>query len=165
EFGYAVSDFWIWLIGNTEYWVFGYGVLAKNVFFLIFDQSIIYGVSMAYSSKLGNGLEFFKVFRYDSVSIRRIQGIGYGILGSLGVGTTFDIFKNIHILYLRYGVLTSSGNGVLSLFPLWSLGRLRCKGVMKQIVGVVPKGLALRVVLVDLHSKDESGKEFKLEIN
>ncbi|GJV82919.1 hypothetical protein Tco_1522817 [Tanacetum coccineum] len=40
-------------------------------------------------------------------------------------------------------------------------GRLRCKGVTKQIVGVIPKGLALRVVLVDLHSKDESGKGFK----
>ncbi|GJX42659.1 NADH kinase [Tanacetum coccineum] len=44
-------------------------------------------------------------------------------------------------------------------------GRLRCKGVTKQIIGVVPKGLALRVVLVDLHSKDESGKGFKLEVN
>ncbi|GJV38118.1 putative reverse transcriptase domain-containing protein [Tanacetum coccineum] len=43
------------------------------------------------------------------------------------------------------------------------IGRLRCKGVTKQIVGVVPKGLALRVVLVDLHSKDESVKGFKLE--
>ncbi|GJX58995.1 ribonuclease H-like domain-containing protein [Tanacetum coccineum] len=43
-------------------------------------------------------------------------------------------------------------------------GRLRCKGVTKQIIGVVPKGLALRVVLVDLHSKDESGKGFKLEV-
>ncbi|GJZ20754.1 retrovirus-related pol polyprotein from transposon TNT 1-94 [Tanacetum coccineum] len=38
-------------------------------------------------------------------------------------------------------------------------GRLRCKGVMKQIVGVIPKGLALRVVLVNLHFKDESGKK------
>ncbi|GJR22144.1 reverse transcriptase domain-containing protein [Tanacetum coccineum] len=44
-------------------------------------------------------------------------------------------------------------------------GRLRCKGVTKQIIGVVPKGLALRVVLVDIHSKDESGKGFKLEVN
>ncbi|GJS03447.1 hypothetical protein Tco_0319955 [Tanacetum coccineum] len=44
-------------------------------------------------------------------------------------------------------------------------GRLRCKGVTKQIVGVIPKGLALRVVLVDLHSKDESEKGFKREID
>ncbi|GJU12187.1 hypothetical protein Tco_1134583 [Tanacetum coccineum] len=54
-------------------------------------------------------------------SIRRIQGIGYDVLEFLGVGTTFDIFQNIHILYLQYGVLTSSGYGVLIFFPLWSL--------------------------------------------
>ncbi|GJS61494.1 hypothetical protein Tco_0656278 [Tanacetum coccineum] len=54
-------------------------------------------------------------------SIRRIQGIGYGILEFLIVGTTFDIFQNIHILYLEYGVLVFSGYSVLSLFPLWSL--------------------------------------------
>ncbi|GJS63568.1 reverse transcriptase domain-containing protein [Tanacetum coccineum] len=54
-------------------------------------------------------------------SIRRIQWVGYGVLEFLGVGTTFDIFQNIHILYLQYGVLTSSGYGVLSFIPLWSL--------------------------------------------
>ncbi|GJV31374.1 hypothetical protein Tco_1391774, partial [Tanacetum coccineum] len=54
-------------------------------------------------------------------SIRRIQGIGYGVFGFLGVGTTFDIFQNIHILYLKYGVLTSSRYGILSFIPLWSL--------------------------------------------
>ncbi|GJX23769.1 hypothetical protein Tco_0228214 [Tanacetum coccineum] len=54
-------------------------------------------------------------------SIRRIQGIGYGVLEFLGVGTTFDIFQNIHILYLQYDVLTSSRYGVLIFFPLWSL--------------------------------------------
>ncbi|GJV28099.1 putative reverse transcriptase domain-containing protein [Tanacetum coccineum] len=53
--------------------------------------------------------------------IRRIQGIGYGVLGFLGVGTTFDIFQNIHILYLRYGILTSSEYVVLSFISLWSL--------------------------------------------
>ncbi|GJU08378.1 hypothetical protein Tco_1124808 [Tanacetum coccineum] len=54
-------------------------------------------------------------------SIRRIQGVGYGVLEFLGVGTTFDIFQNIHILYLQYGVLTSSGFGILIFIPLWSL--------------------------------------------
>ncbi|GJQ93130.1 hypothetical protein Tco_0004269 [Tanacetum coccineum] len=54
-------------------------------------------------------------------SIRRIQGIGYDVLEFLGVGTTFDIFQNIHILYLEYGVLNFSGYGVLDFFPLWSL--------------------------------------------
>ncbi|GKC95470.1 hypothetical protein Tco_1160912, partial [Tanacetum coccineum] len=41
--------------------------------------------------------------------------------GFLGVGTTFDIFQNIRILYIKYGILTSSGYGVLIFFPLWSL--------------------------------------------
>ncbi|GKF37799.1 hypothetical protein Tco_0114557, partial [Tanacetum coccineum] len=53
--------------------------------------------------------------------IRRIQGIGYDVLEFLSVGTTLDIFQNLHILYLQYGVLTSSEYGVLILFPLWSL--------------------------------------------
>ncbi|GJR56403.1 hypothetical protein Tco_1406924 [Tanacetum coccineum] len=53
-------------------------------------------------------------------SMRHIQGIGYSVLEFLGVGTTFDIFQNIHILYLEYDVLIFSGYGVLRLFPLWS---------------------------------------------
>ncbi|GJX55981.1 hypothetical protein Tco_0285878 [Tanacetum coccineum] len=57
----------------------------------------------------------------ESVSIRRIQCIGYDVLEFLGVGTTFDIFQNIHMLYIQYDVLVFSGYGVLSLFPLWSL--------------------------------------------
>ncbi|GJV71358.1 hypothetical protein Tco_1491353 [Tanacetum coccineum] len=54
-------------------------------------------------------------------SIRCIQWVEYSILEFLRVGTTFDIFQNIHILYIQYGVLTSSGYGVLSFIPLWSL--------------------------------------------
>ncbi|GJY17814.1 hypothetical protein Tco_0389305 [Tanacetum coccineum] len=54
-------------------------------------------------------------------SIRHIQWVGYGVLEFLGVGTTFDIFQNIHILFLEYGVLILSGYGVLILTPLWSL--------------------------------------------
>ncbi|GKA53091.1 RNA-directed DNA polymerase, eukaryota, nucleotide-binding alpha-beta plait domain protein [Tanacetum coccineum] len=34
-----------------------------------------------------------------SVSIRRIQGVGYGVLEFLGVGTTLDIFQNILFSY------------------------------------------------------------------
>ncbi|GKF35697.1 hypothetical protein Tco_0112455, partial [Tanacetum coccineum] len=33
----------------------------------------------------------------------------------LGVGTTLDIFQNIHILYFQYGVLVFSGYGVLGV--------------------------------------------------
>ncbi|GKD42789.1 hypothetical protein Tco_1267434 [Tanacetum coccineum] len=53
--------------------------------------------------------------------IGHIQGIGYGVLEFLGVWTKFDIFQNINILYLQYGVLISSGYDVLIFFPLWSL--------------------------------------------
>ncbi|GJT23816.1 hypothetical protein Tco_0893753 [Tanacetum coccineum] len=54
-------------------------------------------------------------------SIRRIQVLDTAYWGFLGVGTTLDIFQNIHILYLEYGVLSLSGYGVLSFIPLWSL--------------------------------------------
>ncbi|GKA60019.1 hypothetical protein Tco_0759332 [Tanacetum coccineum] len=57
----------------------------------------------------------------ESVSIRRIQGVGYGVLRFLGVGTTFDIFQNIHILYLPYDVLVFTGYGVLIMWSSWSL--------------------------------------------
>ncbi|GKB50837.1 hypothetical protein Tco_0901590 [Tanacetum coccineum] len=58
-----------------------------------------------------------------------LESVRYGVSnvldtaywGFLGVGTTFDIFQNIHILYLQYGVLVFSGYGVLIMFPLWSL--------------------------------------------
>ncbi|GJU56695.1 FAR1-related sequence 5-like protein [Tanacetum coccineum] len=58
-----------------------------------------------------------------------LESVRYGVSnildtaywGFLGVGTTFDIFQNIHILYLQYGVLVFSGYGVLIMFPSWSL--------------------------------------------
>nr|GFA91476.1 retrovirus-related Pol polyprotein from transposon TNT 1-94 [Tanacetum cinerariifolium] len=53
--------------------------------------------------------------------IRRIQGIGYGVLELLGVGTTLDIFQNIISQYFQYDVLVITGYDVFSLFPLWSL--------------------------------------------
>nr|GEU47213.1 hypothetical protein [Tanacetum cinerariifolium] len=54
-------------------------------------------------------------------SIRRIQGIGYGVLEFLGVQTTLDIFQNIIFQYFQYGVLVFTEYVVLSMFPLWSL--------------------------------------------
>ncbi|GJR44900.1 putative reverse transcriptase domain-containing protein [Tanacetum coccineum] len=57
------------------------------------------------------------------------KSVRYGV--SKGLDTTYwgvswsrdhiDIFQNIHILYLEYGVLSSSGYGVLSFIPLWFL--------------------------------------------
>ncbi|GJT39644.1 putative ribonuclease H-like domain-containing protein [Tanacetum coccineum] len=54
-------------------------------------------------------------------SIQRIKGIGYGVLEFLGVGTTLDIFQNIYMPYIQYGILVFSRYGVLIFFPLWSL--------------------------------------------
>ncbi|GJS37268.1 hypothetical protein Tco_0535650 [Tanacetum coccineum] len=54
--------------------------------------------------------------------------------GFLGVGTTFDIFQNLHILYLEYGVLPSSGYGVLVLFPSWSLVKCRHRYVVSSLM-------------------------------
>ncbi|GKC04896.1 hypothetical protein Tco_0996506 [Tanacetum coccineum] len=59
--------------------------------------------------------------RLEVGSIRRIQGLDTTYWGFLRVGTTLDIFQNIHILFLRYGVLRSPGYGVLGFISLWSL--------------------------------------------
>ncbi|GKD35345.1 hypothetical protein Tco_1250854, partial [Tanacetum coccineum] len=43
--------------------------------------------------------KYFKLSEDVSVSIRNIQGVGYGVLEFLGVGITFDIFQNILFPY------------------------------------------------------------------
>ncbi|GJS94257.1 hypothetical protein Tco_0801225 [Tanacetum coccineum] len=50
----------------------------------------------------------------ELVSIRRIQGIGYDLLGFLGIGTTFDIFQNILFPY--------SLNTAYCLSWIWRIG-------------------------------------------
>ncbi|GKB87926.1 reverse transcriptase domain-containing protein [Tanacetum coccineum] len=90
-------------------------VLSKlaSVAFNYLTKEVLVEVLNERSTEVKEGLE--------SVSIRCIQCIGYDVLGFLGVGTTFDIFQNIHILYLQYGVLVFTGYGVLVLCPSWSL--------------------------------------------
>ncbi|GJW98755.1 retrovirus-related pol polyprotein from transposon TNT 1-94 [Tanacetum coccineum] len=51
---------------------------------------------------------------WKSVRYGVSNGLDTAYWGFLGVGTTFDIFQNIHILYLEYGVLSLFGYGVLS---------------------------------------------------
>ncbi|GJT29576.1 retrovirus-related pol polyprotein from transposon TNT 1-94 [Tanacetum coccineum] len=58
---------------------------------------------------------------WKSVRYGVSKGLDTAYWGFLEVGTMFDIFQNIHILYLEYDVFTSSGYGVLSFIPLWSL--------------------------------------------
>ncbi|GJV66467.1 hypothetical protein Tco_1481976 [Tanacetum coccineum] len=71
---------------------------------------------------------------YQKSSIRRIKSLRYGVLGFLGVGTTFDIFQNLHILYQEYGVLPSSGYGVLILFSSWSSVKCRHKYTISSLM-------------------------------
>nr|GEV37853.1 hypothetical protein [Tanacetum cinerariifolium] len=53
--------------------------------------------------------------------LKRIQVLDTAYWGFIGVRTTLDIFQNIiFILYFQYGVW-SSGYGVLSFIPSWSL--------------------------------------------
>ncbi|GJW04273.1 hypothetical protein Tco_1563129 [Tanacetum coccineum] len=64
-----------------------------------------------------------------NASSKGMESVRYGVSNRfdmayrefLGVGTTFDIFQNIHLLYLQYCVLVFSGYGVLIMFPSWSL--------------------------------------------
>ncbi|GJX77859.1 ribonuclease H-like domain-containing protein [Tanacetum coccineum] len=60
-----------------------------------------------------------------------------GVLEFLGVGTTFDIFQNIHILYLEYGVLSLSSYGVLSFIHcgLWWHRKFN-NGLLSQKQGI-----------------------------
>nr|GEU40768.1 hypothetical protein [Tanacetum cinerariifolium] len=50
------------------------------------------------------------------------------------LGTKFDIFQNLHILYLEYGILPSSGYGVLILFPSWSFMKCRHGYVVSSLM-------------------------------
>ncbi|GKE60761.1 hypothetical protein Tco_1511128, partial [Tanacetum coccineum] len=85
-----------------------------------------------------NQLLWFRYQEYDLAPTKLVfefciyrvwKSVRYGVpkaldtahWGFLGVGTTFDIFQNIHILYLEYGVLSFSVYGVLIFIPLWSL--------------------------------------------
>ncbi|GJZ59835.1 hypothetical protein Tco_0615651, partial [Tanacetum coccineum] len=54
--------------------------------------------------------------------------------GFLGVWTTSDIFQNLHILYLEYGVLLSFGYGVLVLIPSWSLVKYRHRYAVSSLM-------------------------------
>ncbi|GKD37111.1 copia protein [Tanacetum coccineum] len=54
--------------------------------------------------------------------------------GFLGVRTTFNIFQNILLLYLGYGVLAYYGYDVLNLVHLWSLVRYRHKYVVSSFM-------------------------------
>ncbi|GJS47118.1 ribonuclease H-like domain-containing protein [Tanacetum coccineum] len=82
--------------------------------------------------------------------------------GFLGVGTTFDIFQNIHILYLQYGVSVFSGYGVLILFPLWSFGECRHRyagsSLMDTAYWLMVRVSVLNDGLKSMHNAEKRGK-------
>ncbi|GJW89146.1 reverse transcriptase domain-containing protein [Tanacetum coccineum] len=113
---------------------------------------------------LGYGILGYSGKVFCTSWVWRIELLGYGVLAEsvlfliFDQSIIYDVYTDVDTAYS-----SKSGNGLLIRQSL-GYGRLRCKGVTKQIIGVVPKGLALWVVLVDLHSKDESGKGFKREV-
>ncbi|GJY51606.1 transposon TX1 [Tanacetum coccineum] len=54
--------------------------------------------------------------------------------GFLGVGTTFNSFQNLHIRYLEYGVLMSSGYDVLIFVPSWFLVKCRHRYAISSLM-------------------------------
>ncbi|GKA61937.1 reverse transcriptase domain-containing protein [Tanacetum coccineum] len=81
------------------------------------------------SIRLANHTYQYHVGVAENMLVQGLESVRYDISNVLdtkywrflGVGTAFDIFQNIHILYLQYSVLVFSGYGVLILFPSWSL--------------------------------------------
>ncbi|GJR55884.1 hypothetical protein Tco_1406405 [Tanacetum coccineum] len=103
---------WIWRIGLVSFMVFGecWHIYAISS---LMDMAYWLSEQRYLMSSKSDGLA-------KSVSIRRIQGLEYGVLGFIGVENTFDIFQNIHILYLQYDVLVFTGYGVLIIgLGLW----------------------------------------------
>ncbi|GKA90667.1 hypothetical protein Tco_0812537 [Tanacetum coccineum] len=91
----------------------------------------------------------FCIYRvWKSVRYGVSKGLDTTYWGFLRVGTTFDIFQNIHILYLVYGVLSFSGYGVLIFIPLWSLEAVKwqlryLKGTSKATLCFLRKEVVL----------------------
>ncbi|GKA32172.1 hypothetical protein Tco_0718539 [Tanacetum coccineum] len=116
------------------------------------------GISITWSVSLDPGLIYH---RYGVLNVFDMTYWGF-----LGVGTTFDIFQNLHILYLRYGALPSFEYGVLILFPSWYLVKSRHRYAVSSLMDTAywyvritayasPTALSPGYI-VDSNPKDES---------
>ncbi|GJV64220.1 hypothetical protein Tco_1475048 [Tanacetum coccineum] len=95
----------------------GYAVLISLNEYAVLDRKL----DMPYPIEVDTPYLAINQNSLEVGSIRRIQGLDTAYWGFRGVGTTFDIFQNIHIIYLEYGILSLSGYGILNFTPLWSL--------------------------------------------
>ncbi|GKB85708.1 hypothetical protein Tco_0957980 [Tanacetum coccineum] len=114
-----------------------------------------------------NQLLWFRYREYDSAHLKLVfefsiyivwksvrydvsNGLDTAYWGFLGVGITLDIFQNLHILCLQYGVLGVFRYGVLSLFPSWSLTLFDVIGKIFDfggLTGLMAKGLSGRMLI------------------
>ncbi|GJV06301.1 hypothetical protein Tco_1343957 [Tanacetum coccineum] len=73
-----------------------------------------------------------KGLEYGRYGVSKVLDTAYQ--GFLGVGTTFDIFQNLHILYLEYGVLPSFGYDVLDLVSFVVFGEYRHRYAVSSLM-------------------------------
>ncbi|GKF54506.1 hypothetical protein Tco_0161416, partial [Tanacetum coccineum] len=69
---------------------------------------------------------------YGRYGVSKVLDTAYQ--GFLGVGTTFDIFQNIHLLYLEYDVFVFSGYGVLDLVSFVVFGECRHRYAVSSLM-------------------------------
>ncbi|GJT59615.1 hypothetical protein Tco_1003148 [Tanacetum coccineum] len=85
--------------------------------------------------KLSLGSSIYRVWKLIDTPYRAMWDTTYW--GFLRVGTTFDIFQNLHILYLEYGVLVFLDTAYWILFPSWSLVKCRHIYAVSSLMDIV----------------------------
>ncbi|GJX78110.1 hypothetical protein Tco_0324921 [Tanacetum coccineum] len=118
-----------------------YGCLEKGRY------GILTEVNTAYQGFLGAQIRRIFLDGYGVLDVRIVifkclEFGRYGVLtevntayrGFLGVETTFDIFQNILLLYLEYGVWIFSRYGALDLVPSWSFVKCRHRYVVSSLM-------------------------------
>ncbi|GJW54057.1 hypothetical protein Tco_0098142 [Tanacetum coccineum] len=68
----------------------------------------------------------------------------------LGVRTTFDIFQNILLLYIEYGVLSSSGYDILNFIPLLSFVKCRHGYAVYSLMDMAYRIVGIEFIVVSV---------------
>ncbi|GKA39254.1 hypothetical protein Tco_0731805 [Tanacetum coccineum] len=85
--------------------------------------------------KLSLGSSIYRVWELIDTPYRAMWDTTYW--GFLRVGTKFDIFQNLHILYLEYSVLVFLDTAYWILFPSWSLVKCRNRYAVSSLMDIV----------------------------